>query len=63
MGFFKISKGPALNGETLSQKQVKCDSFSNSSLEREQLLLVDKLLREHVTPQIIPQWFYDMFRV
>ena len=42
MGFFKFSKWLAYNGETLSQKQVEGDFFSNSSHEREQSLLMDK---------------------
>ena len=39
---FNLSKWPTHNGETLSQKQAEVDFFSNSSHEREQLLLVDK---------------------
>ena len=39
----KPGLGPfTMNGDTLSQNQVEGDSFSNSSHEREQLLLVDK---------------------
>ena len=40
--FFNLSKWLAQNGETLSQKQVEGDFFSNLSHEREQLLLLDK---------------------